>query len=146
LLAAGHGLGDVARLLAEQSGFSAWLGRPCTLAEIARRPGGDPALDEAREFLGYQIRKAVGAFVSALGGVDAIAFVTEDLTAYTDFIRSLSVDFAFLPFASAPDTPASGRVLRLAREHSRVQVYGLQYDKWQALSERGNRALGRACG
>jgi len=139
LLAAGYEFSDVARMLGEHSGFSAWLGRPCTLAEVAQNRGGDLALAEAREFLGYQIRKAVGACVSALGGVDAIAFSAEDLPAYADFIRAVSTELGFLAFVSAPDAAATSPVLRLARADSRVQAYGLSYDKWQALSERGKQ-------
>jgi acetate kinase len=141
LHAAGYGLNDAARMLSEQSGFSAWLGRDCTLAEIARGRGDDPQLFEARECLLYQIRKAVGALVAVLGGVDAIACVSEDLPSYSDFIVSLSQQLSFLSVYAAPDPRAPKLAGGITRDNGRVPLYSLHYDKWQVLFERGRALL-----
>ncbi|MBN2195205.1 MAG: hypothetical protein JW751_20475 [Polyangiaceae bacterium] len=42
------------------------------------------------------------------------------------------------------DVSISERVRRLAGADCRVQVYGLRYDKWQVLVDRGNLALQRS--
>ena len=137
LHASGFGFGEIARMLTEQSGFSALLGRDCTLAEIAHSRNDDPELAKAKDFYLYQMSKYIGAFVSVLGGVDAIAFVAEDLATYGDLIRSFSRELRYLPTRPAPDPQASESVLRLTRDDSPVQLYGLHYDKWGALRERG---------
>lgn len=140
LLAAGYGFGEVTRMLTEESGLAAWLGRACTLDEVASNPGAEPALTEARDLLGYQIVKAVGAFAAVLGGVDAVAFVTEDLATYQAFIRSLAGRLAFLSVTrTEPVGPPTADVLRLTAAGSRVQVVGLEYDRWRCLRDRAAR-------
>ena len=137
LHAAGFGFSEIARMLTEQSGFSALLGRPCTLAEITHGPDADPDLATAKDFHLYQVRKYLGAFVAVLGGVDAIAFVAEDMTAYADFICDFARELPFLAIRPAPHAKASGFALRLTEDDSPVQVYGLRYDKWAALRGQG---------
>jgi acetate kinase len=137
LHASGFSFSEIARMLTEQSGFSAMLGRECTLAEIALGRNEDPELAQAKDFHLYQLRKYIGAFVSVLGGVDAIAFVAEDLAPYRDLICSFPQQLRFLALRPAPDPQASEPVLRLTEDDSRVKLYGLHYDKWQALGERG---------
>ena len=137
LHAAGFGFSEIARMLTEQSGFSALLGRPCTLAEIAHSRDADPDLATAKDFHLYQVRKYLGAFVAVLGGVDAIAFVAEDMTAYGELICDFARDLSFLAIRPAPHAKASGFALRLTEADSPVQVYGLRYDKWAALCGQG---------
>jgi acetate kinase len=137
LHASGFGFSEIARMLTEQSGFSAWLGRSCTLAEIAQGHNEATKLAEAKDFHLYQIKKQIGAFVSVLGGVDAIAFVTEDMAAYGDLISSFSRELRFLALRLAPHRQASQSVLRLTDDASCVQLYALSYDKWKALCEQG---------
>ena len=136
LHASGFSFGEIARMLTEQSGFSALLGRECTLAEIASGRSEDPELAQAKDFHVYQLKKYIGAFVSVLGGVDAIAFVTEDMASYEDLMRSLSRELRFLAIRPALQLQASEAVVRLTEDDSRVQSYGLHYDKWKALYER----------
>jgi acetate kinase len=137
LHASGFSFNEVARMLTEQSGFSVLLGRECTLAEIARGRSEDPEMAKAKDFHVYQLRKYIGALVSALGGVDAIAFASEDMAAYGDLIRSFSQELRFLGVGPTPHPGASESVLRLTENDSRVRLYGLHYDKWTALCERG---------
>ena len=153
--AAGLAFSEISRLLAEQSGFSGLLGRECTIREIVQDATGDPGLAKVREFYKYQIKKYIGAFVSVLGGVDAVALVTEGMTSFGGFIRSFIGELDFLTIhpapgqapasrlepapASAPAPRATGPepAFRLTQEDSPVQVYGLAYDKWKNLYENG---------
>jgi hypothetical protein len=72
-----------------------------------------------------------------LGGVDATAFVTEDMAAYGSLIRSFSRELRFLALRLAHHTQAFESVLRLTDDASCVQLYALNYDKWKALCELG---------
>jgi hypothetical protein len=79
-----------------------------------------------------------------LGGVDAVAFVTEDMAAYGDLIGSFSRSLRFLGIRPAPHAQACESVLKFTEDDSRVQSYGLRFDKWKALCERGLGYLGIA--
>ncbi|MBN1460179.1 MAG: acetate/propionate family kinase [Armatimonadetes bacterium] len=139
--ATGFGFREISRLLTEQSGYSALLGRDCTMRDVAQDRSQNPILSEAREFYIYQIKKYVGAFVSVLGGVDAIAFVSEDMPSYSGLIRSLCGELGFLPIRTTAQPTASGPVLRLTQKDSHVQVCSLSYDKWEALYQAGTAYL-----
>lgn len=132
----GLGLKEISRLLTAGSGFSGFLGRECTIAGIVAGAARDPELAMVKDFFLYQIKKYLGAFVSVLGGVDAVAFVTEDMETYAGLIRSLAGGLGFLGVRIAPEISPSPNVVRLTAGDSPVQVFGLAYDKWGDLSAR----------
>jgi acetate kinase len=66
---------DIEQSLYRDSGLKAWAGRGGDLREIeAAALDGDPASRFALDAYAYRIRKYIGAYAAALGGVDAIAF------------------------------------------------------------------------
>ena len=132
----GLSFSEIFRLLAEQSGFSGFLGRECTVGAIAGADERDPELFRMKDFLAYQIKKYVGAFVAALGGIDAAIFVTEEADVYAGLIRILACDLGFLPAWIGPSEEFAEGILRLSAPDSPVPIYSLAYDKWRALGRR----------
>lgn len=134
--ATGLSFEEISRLLTRQSGFSGFLGRETSIAEIAADGGRDPELARALDVFLYQIGKYIGAFVSVLGGVDAVAFVSEDMAAYGDLIRPLAAGLEYLGARIAPEAAEERGVRRLSTPDSPVAVLGLAYDKWGDLGRR----------
>ncbi len=132
----GLSFGDISRLLTRQSGFSGFLGRETSITEIAADGGRDPELARVMDVLLYQIAKYLGAFVSVLGGVDAVAFVSEDMDAFGNLVRPLAAGLGYLGARIAPKAAEEGRARRLSSPDSPVAVVGLAYDKWEDLERR----------
>jgi acetate kinase len=66
---------DVEQCLYRDSGLKAWAGHGGDLREIELAAlGGDAAARFAMEAYAYRIRKYIGAYAAAMGGVDVIAF------------------------------------------------------------------------
>ncbi len=127
---------EISRLLTRQSGFSGFLGRETSIAEMAADQGRDPDLAKVRDVLLYQIGKYIGAFVSVLGGVDAVAFVSDDMAAYGSLVGPLAAGLGYLGARLATEAVEEGEVSRLSTPDSPVAVFGLGYDKWGDLGRR----------
>ena len=69
-----HGLEAVDRMLNHESGMLGLAGRS-DLRDVHRRIAeGDPSAAVALEIYSYRIRKYLGAYAAAMGGIDGIAF------------------------------------------------------------------------
>lgn len=129
---------EISRRLTRQSGFSGFLGRETSIAEMAADEGRDPGLAKVRDVLLYQIAKYIGAFVSVLGGVDAVAFVSDDMAAYGSLIGPLAAGLGYLGARVAAEGVEEGGVERFSTPDSPVAVLGLAYDKWGDLGRRAS--------
>jgi len=138
----GLSFNEISQILVRKSGFAGYLGRECTIGEIVRDAGRNPELAGALDIYAYQMRKSIGACVAALGGVDAVAFVTEDMETYGDFIRTQAATLGYLGARIAP-AEAAPQGFRLTANNSPVEVRGLLYDKWKALAARAADFLKR---
>jgi acetate kinase len=138
----GLSFNEISQILVRRSGFSGYLGRECSIAEIVRDAGRNSELAVALDIYSYQIKKYIGACAAVLGGVDAVAFVTEDMETYGDFIRTQAAPLGFLGARIAP-AEAAPQGFRLTAGDSPVEVRGLLYDKWKALSARASDFLKR---
>jgi acetate kinase len=79
---------DVDRLLNKQSGMLGLTGQN-DLREIEERQmKGDPEAELALEMYAYRIKKYVGAYMAALGRVDALVF-TAGVGEHSDIVRQL---------------------------------------------------------
>lgn len=83
----------VERALAEESGFTALLGRPAGLADVLREPG------LARDLWRHALLKAVGAALATLGGADVLVCACDDLPALRDCVTDLQQSLAFVNVA-----------------------------------------------
>jgi len=84
----GMSFADVDRLLNKQSGMLGLTGQN-DLREIEERQmKGDPEAELALEMYAYRIKKYVGAYMAALGRVDALVF-TAGVGEHSDIVRQL---------------------------------------------------------
>jgi acetate kinase len=133
--ASGMPYSEINRVLSVESGFKALVGRPCGLAELLSAES-DPATALARRMLFHQLRKYVGAFVSALGGVDTLVFTGEHTATTHRVAREVceNLDFAGLRcnWESEP-----GRLPRaVSTDDSTVRVILGRYGLWDAMAKR----------
>ncbi len=74
LLAAGADATSLERLLNHESGLLGVSGRTSDVKSLLARRASDPDASLAIDMFVYQVRKAVGAFAAAMGGVDTLVF------------------------------------------------------------------------
>jgi acetate kinase len=134
----GMSLREITRMLSRESGFTGILGRESVFADILR--GWDePEVSSAREIFCYSLRKSIGAFLSVLGGVDAIVFLTDKPSESMRLILGLCTSMELLGANCRPAPEKQGHVWSIAHSGSRVRIYCLTYDKWNILVELTNR-------
>ncbi|MDD3345069.1 MAG: hypothetical protein PHO34_01335 [Candidatus Omnitrophica bacterium] len=122
------------RLLSKESGFAALAGKKTELADVLC--GGNKGKAVAlRRIYCYNILKYVGAFVAALGSVDTIMFIGEDIRGISPFIRLFCRSLDFLGLKAGSVTSGSGEIADLTHSASRVNVFYLKYNKWRVLSD-----------
>lgn len=132
LHAKGMSFREIGELLSHRSGFTGMLGRPCTGAELLARPD-DPELREVRAMFRYHVLKYLGAFVSVMGGADAIAFCCEEPARAMPFIRELCEPLGFLGVKLRSEGVADAE---LTAEDSPVSVVCLKFNKWRMIAEK----------
>ena len=83
----------------------------------------------------YDIIKYIGAFVSVLGGVDAVVFFSEKPEACKGLIMDICEKLSFLGLRSKKDVDAKGTLWYLSKNDSRLKAFCLRYDKWKVMHE-----------
>lgn len=103
-------------------GLSGTSGELWQLADAAKN--GDPRAQEAVDVYCYAIKKAIGAFAAALGGMDGLAF-TGGIGQNSALVRAQSLEgLAFLGIRlDAARNDAAGPGSRISAEDSSVPVY-----------------------
>ena len=69
----GYGIDELERLVERESGLLA-IGGTSDMKRLLARAQTDPAARLATEMFAYAVRKTIGAFVAALGGIDLLIF------------------------------------------------------------------------
>ena len=136
MLARGIALPRIHRLLAQESGLSGLLGKPCTLGELLTGAG-KPAYHAVLDVYRYAVLKYIGSFAAVLGGCDRLVFGCLDPEALSPIAAWLCgrLPFAGLRRARRPKVVAPGwRELTTARSATRVYVCG--YDRWKIIAEK----------
>lgn len=134
LYSRGMSFAEINQLLSQKSGFSGLLGRECSFEDLLA-----PDLDSDRkavyDVLVYDIMKYLGAFISLLGGVDAILFFNRDLEKADRLIGEIfrSLDFLGVKRRTCP-TVRKG-VWELSARESRVKVFGFESDSWSIMAD-----------
>ncbi len=81
----GHSVDSLERLLEQESGLLGIAGSS-DMRQLLERAAHDERAALAIEMMGYQIRKAIGAYIAALGGLDVLVF-TGGIGEHTPAIR-----------------------------------------------------------
>jgi acetate kinase len=139
LLSSGFSLHETNHLLLEESGFKALLGKSARIEDVV---GGHPgkSYDFAYRLYTYQVLKSIGAFVSVLGGVDAIVFSSSHTGKYMKFMRGLCNQLEFLGVTCSGSGPEKQPFV-LSSPDSRVKVLCFAYDRWEMLAEKTNHII-----
>ncbi len=133
LRSAGFSFEEINRLLTRESGFSGLRGKHCSFADLLREIS-DPEVAAIRDLYRYRLLKYLGAFISALDGIDAIVFFSEMIEAARSLVVDLCEKLIFLG-VSLPDEPIpKGREEFFTRGDSRIQVLGLPYRYWEIMA------------
>lgn len=141
LRSAGFSFEEINRLLTRESGFTGLRGSHCSLSDLLAGLS-DPELAPIYALYRYRLMKYIGAFISPLGGVDAIVFFSEMMETARDLVIDICRDLVFLGVspAAAPGTK-NGEML-FTGEDSRVRVLGLPYNGWSVMAREAAR-IGR---
>ncbi len=134
------GVEKAGELLNKQSGLLGLAGYQ-DLRDLHRAvAAGDAAAREALEVYTYRIKKYVGAYAAAMGGLEAIAF-TAGVGENDPEVRRLSLEgLEFLGLELDPKANAAGGP-RISRAGSRVEVWVVPTDEELAIALDTERVL-----
>ena len=141
LYSTGMSFAEINRLLSQKSGFSGLLGRKCAFADLLA-PDLDPEKKAIYDVYLYDIMKYLGAFVSLLGGVDAIVFCSENLEETYGLIGDICRRLGFMGVKCRPKPPGGrGQVRNLSAPGSCVKIMGFESDKWSIMADGINSVI-----
>jgi acetate kinase len=118
-------LNDVMNLLNKKSGLLGVSGDSLDTRVLMKHFGTNPRVRLAMEMFAYRVRKAVGAYLAALGGADAVIF-GGGIAENTTFVRD-AVGAGLRCCGLEMDADANRKLIdtegRLSTENSRLQAW-----------------------
>jgi acetate kinase len=120
---------EINELLSKQSGYSGLLGKKYSIREIIRN-WNTPEISEIQGIFRYNLQKYMGAFVSVLGGVDTIVFVSEYLNEAIPFISDICNRLTFLGTGLVESSKITDTVFRLSGNDANINIMGFADNKW----------------
>ena len=135
-----HGVESTDRLLNKESGMLGLAGHS-DLRDVHRRIAeGDAQAAMALQVYTYRIKKYLGAYAAAMGGLDAVAF-TAGVGENDPVVRAQALDgLEFLGLELDPEANARGGP-RITREGSRVSAWVIPTDEELAIALDTERVL-----
>ncbi len=148
LLRSGLSVEELERLLNHESGLLGMTGS-ADMREVERRArDGDDACRAALTVYAYRVRKYIGAYAAAMGGVDAIVF-TGGVGEHSVGVRSrVAQRFEFLGAELDEDrnrdasVGAAARVAEISAAHSRCRLLVVATDEEVAIAAAARRVVG----
>jgi len=134
LSATGMSFEEINRLVSHQGGFTGLLGKECSYVDIMQDKS-NPEMSVVRQILSYSVMKYIGAFISILGGVDAISFTSEHLGKSMSFISEICHKLEFLGLECRTTPCKEKSFWSLTESESEVSALGLEYNKWTTISD-----------
>jgi acetate kinase len=144
----GLGLDEIEEILNRQSGLKGLSGVSSDLREIEEEAnkGNQKALSAINIFC-YRIRKYIGAYVAAIGGLDALVF-TGGIGQGSAWVRGLAcqglshmgISVGTIPNKTA--SPVQGEVAEISDEFSQVKVLVIPTDEERMIAREVIRTLG----
>jgi acetate kinase len=123
---------EATAMLNKHSGLAGVSGISSDMREIERQAeAGEARAQLALDIFTYRVRKYIGAYAAALGGVDAITF-TGGIGVNSPVVREKSMeglDFLGIDIDTDMNRECVGCDAEVSSEGSRVRVYALQTDE-----------------
>jgi len=145
----GLSVDEVDEILNRQSGLRGLSGISSDLRELeAAANRGDSRSTLAIHVFCYRIRKYIGAYVSALGGLDALVF-TGGIGAHSTWVRGLACQGLSYMNVIVDDiknriaSPSPGQLADISSEDSLVKVLVIPTDEGRMIARETVGALGR---
>ena len=123
---------DLDELLNRHSGLLGLSGKSSDVRELTALAADDPRAELALAIFAYRVRKYIGAYAAALGGLDAVAFAGGIGEHSADMRRRICNGLEFLGAEIDParNAAASGDTsCRVGPDSSRVQVWVIPTDE-----------------
>lgn len=130
----GLAFNEINKLLSQESGFSAFLGKNANFFDVIKNKDKGPAAD-VNEIFSYSIIKYIGAYIAELGGVDAIVFSSENLLAANSFIMDIINKLQFLGVKCKMIEPWLKDFFKISEPTSKIKVYCFNYKKWNIFNQ-----------
>jgi acetate kinase len=130
LNSAGMSFNEINNLLSRESGLTALLDKPTLFPEVLRSPD-----SFAYKVFRYSLLKYLGAYISILSGVDGIVFLSEHVQESLDFMFEICRTLEFLGVERRLTPYQQNNNWILTKSDAPIQVFGLQYNKWEILAD-----------
>ena len=136
LHSAGMSFATINRLLSNESGFTALMGKKTEFSDVLKNGKGAKEV-ALREIYYYNILKYVGAFISVLDGTDTIIFTSEEIKEAIPLVLEICKRFEFLGFKLKLKSNIDGNkiIFDLATKDSLIRVFCLEYNKRKVLTD-----------
>ncbi len=131
LFSARYSLEGIDRVLSQESGFKALMGKKLKFADLIVRKGPKAAL--ARDIFSYQLIKTIGACVAVLEGLDSIVFIGDGKKELQNWAYDLLRQMEFMGLKRHKGRTNQDMLLTTA--DSPVEAYYFRFDKWSAMSQ-----------
>jgi acetate kinase len=137
----------IEKLIQKESGLLGLSGISNDMREVekAASEGNHRALLALKTFC-YRVRKYIGAYVAAMGGIDAIVF-TGGIGQGSAAVRGLALqhlDFMGISLDEERNRDARGEVCRISTDDSRIPVLVVPTDEERMMAREAQRALARS--
>lgn len=143
----GLSVADIEQALYQKSGLAALSGLGNDMRDIERRAGeGDKKAQLAVQVYAYRVRKYIGAYAAAMGGIDVIAFTGGIGENSASMRRRICSGFEFLGLAFDDDRNAGihltgSEAPQIQRENSRIRVLVTQTREQWMIAQEAARVL-----
>lgn len=135
LVSAGMSLEEINQSLSREGGFTGLLGKRRSLTDILQKTE-DPHTNFVRDLFYYQVKKYIGAFISVLGGVDAIVFVCDYVDESNELIEETCRSLDFLRLKRREKAKVQHGYWIFSEKNSEVDVFCFKYDKLNILARK----------
>ena len=142
LFSQGMSFDEINQVLSRDSGFSGFLGKPCSFLDLMQH-GDESDIAPVRDIFSYSLQKYIGAMISVLGGVDALIFHSRYPDDTRAFIDSLIPSLGFLGISKPEHETIQQEPYRLTARDSDIQVFSLPYNKWEIMAEKARTLLAK---
>ena len=134
LNSSGVSLQEIHNLLSNDSGFSGFSGQTCHYLDVIKNK---PTTDifKVKEILRYDIIKYIGAYVSLLGGVDALVFSASYLKESERFIKEICNRLNFLGLIREKSQDIKSPVQELTKKGSKIKVLCMEQSQRDIMAQ-----------